>query len=76
MPPGVVTVMSTVPADSAGEVAVQRIVVEQLTEVPAVVPNLAVVEPTTKPVPAMVTTVPLPRGPPVRLSEVTVGTAS
>ena len=31
---------------------------EQLTEVPDVAPNLAVLEPTTKPVPVMVTTVP------------------
>jgi hypothetical protein len=68
--------MSTVPADSAGEVAVQRIVVEQLTEVPAVVPNLAVVEPTTKPVPAMVTTVPAKSGPALGLMPVTLGIVS
>jgi len=43
----VVTVTSTVPATPAGEVAVQVVVVEQLTEVSAVSPKAAVVEPTT-----------------------------
>jgi hypothetical protein len=76
VPPGVVTVMSTVPIDSAGEVAVQRIVDEQLTDVPAVRPNIAVVEPTTKPVPLMLTTVAPPRGPAFGVTEVTTGAAS
>ena len=58
-----VTVTSTVPATPAGEVAVQVVVVEQLTEVSAVSPKAAVVEPTTKPVPVMVTTVPPGTGP-------------
>jgi hypothetical protein len=62
VPPGVVTVMSTVPADSAGEVTVQ-LVVEQLTAVAAVSPKLAVVLPVTKLAPVRVTTVPPPSGP-------------
>jgi hypothetical protein len=73
VPPEVVTRRSTVPAVSAGEVAVQVVVVEQLTEVPATVPNLAVVEPTTKFVPVMVTTVPATNGPAVGEMPVTVG---
>ena len=63
VPPGVVTVMSTVPAASDGEVAVHEVVDEHETAVPAVVANLTVVEPTTKPVPVMVTTVPPTNGP-------------
>jgi len=57
VPPGVLTVRSTVPADSAGEVAEQLVVELQLTPLAAVVPNLAVVIPTTKPVPVMLTPV-------------------
>ena len=62
VPPEVVTVTSTVPATSAGEVAVQLVVVHE-TAVPAVPPKLTVVEPTKKPVPVMVTTVPPPSAP-------------
>ena len=43
VPPGVVRVMSTVPADPVGEVAVQLVVDEQDTAVPALTPNRAVV---------------------------------
>jgi len=77
VPPGVVTVTSTVPADSEGEVMVQLVVV-QATAVAAVVPNLAVVEPdpATKPVPVTVTTAPPPRGPAGGLMEVTAGIGS
>ena len=57
VPPGVLTVRSTVPADSAGEVAEQLVVELQLIAVDPLVPNLAVVAPTTKPVPVTVTTV-------------------
>jgi hypothetical protein len=56
MPPAVVTVTSTTPADSPGEVAVHEVDDEQLTEVPALAPKATVVDPTTKPVPEMVTT--------------------
>ena len=76
MPPGVVTVMSTTPADSPGEVAVHEVDDEQLTEVPDEVPNLAVLEPTTKPVPVMVTTVPPAIGPATGVIPVTLGVAS
>ena len=71
-----VTVMSTMPATSVGEVAVQVVVEEQLTAVAAFVPNAAVVAPGTKPVPVTVTTVPATSGPTFGLREVTAGTTS
>ena len=62
VPPGVVRVISTVPAGSAGEVAVQAVV--ELHETPAAVaPKLAVVLPTTKPVPVTSTVVAPATGP-------------
>jgi hypothetical protein len=64
------------PADSAGEVAVHEVPDEQLTEVPAVDPKDTVLEPTTKPVPVMVTTSPPPVPPATGLIPVTVGMAS
>jgi hypothetical protein len=65
-------VTSTVPADSAGLVAVQVVVEEQLTEVPGTVPKETVsVE--KNPVPVMVTTVPPEVGPAVGLMAVTIG---
>jgi hypothetical protein len=76
VPPGVVRVMSTVPDDSEGEVAVHKVGDEQLTAVAVVAPNLAVVLPMTKPAPVMVTTVPPPSGPSTGLTELTVGAAS
>ena len=76
MPPGVVTVTSTTPADSPGEVAVHEVDDEQLTEVPDEAPNLAVLEPTTKPVPEMVTTVPPAIAPATGVIPVTLGVAS
>jgi hypothetical protein len=63
VPTGVVTVTSTVPAASDGEVTVHEVVEVQLTEVPAVPPKLAVVRPTTKPVPVRLSTVPPTSGP-------------
>src|ERR1019366_2677730 len=71
VPPASVTSTSTAPAASDGEVTVQVVVVEQLTEVPGVPPTAAVVEPTTKPVPVMVTTV--PTGPAAGEMPVTTG---
>jgi hypothetical protein len=62
-PPAVLTVTSTVPAASAGEVTVQLVVDEQLTAVAAVPPKLAAVVPTAKLVPVTVTTVPPASGP-------------
>ena len=76
MPPAVVRVMSTDPATSVGEVALHEVVEEQLTEVPAVEPNMAVVAPVTKPVPVIETTVPANSGPAEGVTEVTVGIAS
>ena len=78
VPPGVVTVTSTVPATPTGEVAVQVVVLEHDTEVPALAPNLAVVVlvPVTNPVPVTVTTVDPPSGPAGGLMEVTVGIGS
>lgn len=53
--PGVVTVTSTAPvAFSFGDLALQEVVDLQETVRPGFVPNLTVVEPTTKPVPVMV----------------------
>ena len=72
---GVVTVMSIVPADSAGDVTTQEVVV-QLCTVAENVPNNAVVAPDTKPVPVTVTAVPPAAGPPIGVIPVTVGTAS
>ena len=76
VPPGVVTVMSTTPADSAGDVAVHEVLEEQLTEVPALPPKATVLEPTTKPVPVIVTTVPAESGPKSGLMAPTVGARS
>ena len=74
VPPVVVTVTSTKPADSAGEVAEQLVTLEHVTAVAAVTPNLALVDPTTKPVPVMVTTVVPAKGPEVGAIEVIAGT--
>ena len=76
VPPGVVTVMSTTPAEPAGDVAEHEVLDEQLTAVPALPPKATVDEPTTKPVPVIVTAVPPPIGPAFGLTEVTVGTTS
>ena len=76
VPPGVVTVTSTTPASSAGEVAMQVVAREQLADVPAVAPKATVVLPTMNPVPVMVTTVEPARGPDVGVMPVTTGRAS
>ena len=73
VPPAVVRVRSTVPAEAAGAVATQVVVELQLTAVPAVPPKAAVVAPVTKPEPVTVTTVAPPRGPAVGLMAVTTG---
>ena len=74
VPPGLVTVTSTVPAGSAGTVAV--IEMYDVTEyVAAPVPNLTLVAPV-NPVPVMVT-VPPPAGRPAAgVTAVTVGAAT
>ncbi|MGC9960587.1 MAG: hypothetical protein ABSE47_01645 [Acidimicrobiales bacterium] len=67
---------STMPAGSAGEVATQLVVEAQLTAVPAPEPKLTVLEPATKPVPVIVTTVPPTSGPALGETAVTDGVAS
>lgn len=77
VPSGVVAVMSTVP-DPAGEVAVQVVVEEHVTDVPAFAPKFTVVDAADPPggrkfVPVIVTTVPPVGGPTSTDIEVTVG---
>ena len=74
MPPAVVTVTLTVPADSAGDVAVMEVVEPTVTAVAVTVPNITVA-PEAKLVPVMVTEVPPVVGPEVGLMPVTVGNA-
>ena len=64
------TVTSTVPADSAGETAVKCVEETNVTPVAAVEPNLTVA-PDTNPVPVIVTDVPPAVGPAVGLRPVT-----
>jgi hypothetical protein len=75
VPPRVVTVTTTTPALSAGEVAVIEVGELTVTNVDAVVPNLTVA-PVTNPVPVMVTMVPPAVVPEAGLSDVTVGVTS
>jgi hypothetical protein len=72
VPPGVVTVTTTVAALSAGSTAVMEVAEFTVTAVAAVDPNLTV-DPLTNPVPMMVTLVPPAVEPPLGLREVTVG---
>ena len=75
VPPGVVTVTSTVPAVPAGAVAVMVVALVTVTLVAAFEPKLTEA-PLTKLVPVIVTTVPLLSGPAAGLMFVTVGGAS
>ena len=75
MPPGVVTVTSTVPLDSAGLVAVICVAETTVKLLAAVVPKSTAVAPL-RPVPVIVTRVPPARGPIAGLMLVTVGTAA
>jgi hypothetical protein len=72
MPPGLVTVTVTVPALSAGVVAVMVVLLTTVTPVAAVPPN-ATVSPDAKLVPVMVTDVPPASGPPFGVTLLTVG---
>jgi hypothetical protein len=74
VPPGVVTVMLTVP-DPAGDVAVIFVAELTVNDPAAVDPNLTAVAPV-KPVPVIVTDVPPPNGPTVGLMLMTAGTGS
>jgi hypothetical protein len=72
VPDEVATVTFTVPADSAGDVAVIDVEEFTVTAVAVTVPNITVA-PDTKPVPVIATEVPPLVGPLVGLMNVTVG---
>jgi hypothetical protein len=74
VPPIVVTVMSTAPEDSAGEVAVIEVALVTVKLVAAIDPNLTALAPV-RFVPVIVTLVPPPNAPAVGLTAVTVGRA-
>ncbi len=74
MPPGVVTVTSTVPLP-AGAVAVMLVALTTVMPVAEAAPNLTAVAPV-KPVPVMVTEVPPLAGPELGEMAVTVGAAT
>ena len=74
-PTGVVTVMSTWPAEPAGEVAVMVLDEMKLNPVAATEPKLTPVR-SLKPVPVMVTRLEPARGPAAGLMALTVGAAS
>jgi hypothetical protein len=72
VPPGVVTVTSTVPAEPAGAVAVMLVALTTVNEVAAVLPKLTAVAPV-NPLPVMVTAVPPASGPATGEIPVTTG---
>ena len=72
VPPALVTVTSTLPAASAGAVAVIEVAELTVTLEAAVEPNLTVL-PAANPVPVIVTEVPPAVGPNVGLTAATVG---
>ena len=72
VPPGVVTVTSTVPALPAGAVAVTEVADLTVNEAAAVAPKLTA-EALVRLVPVMVTVVPPAVGPALGLTEVSVG---
>jgi hypothetical protein len=74
-PPGVATVISTVPAAAAGAVAVMEVALLTVKAVAFLVPNSTAVAPV-KLVPVMVTLVPPASGPAVGATLVTVGVAA
>ncbi len=75
IPPGVVTVTSTVPAEPAGDVMVREVGEATSRPVPAVDPNFTTVAPV-NPVPVTVTVVPPANGPAAGATLVIVGTGS
>ena len=75
MPPAVVTVMSTVPAEPAGAVAVIWVALFTVYVVAAVLPNFTAVAPV-KPVPVIITDVPPAVGPAFGEIPVTVGSTT
>jgi hypothetical protein len=74
VPPAAVTVMSTGPAEPAGETTVIDVLLVTVGLVPSVDPKRTVA-PVTKLVPVRVTVVPPPTGPAVGARPVTVGAA-
>jgi hypothetical protein len=74
VPPGVVTVISTVPAEPAGLVAVIEVGLFTVYDAATVLPNFTPVAPV-KPVPVIVTEVPPAIGPAAGEMLVTAGTA-
>lgn len=72
VPPGVVTVRLTVPADPAGEMTVREVAETKTVPVPGVVPNLTTASEVNA-VPETVTVVPPASGPAAGLTPVTVG---
>ena len=75
VPPGVMTVTSTVPGACAGETAI-RVVAEVTVTLLALEVPKSTVAPVTNPVPVIVTEVPPATGPAVGTMLVTVGTGS
>ena len=75
VPPAVVTLMSTVPAECAGEVAVIWVSETTVKVDAAVKPNATAVA-AVNPVPVMVTEVPPAAGPALGATELTVGTGA
>ena len=75
MPPGVLTVTSTVPSDPGGAIAEICVALITVNEVALVLPNLTDVAPM-KLVPEMVTALPPVVGPLVGEIDVTVGDAA
>ncbi len=73
VPPALVTVTSTGPADSAGETTVNEVALTTVTADPAVAPK-ATVDPGRNPVPVTVTAVPPAIGPDAGTRPETVGT--
>ena len=74
VPPGAVTLMSTVPADPAGEVAVILAPEFTVKPVAGIEPNITIVAPVNR-LPVIITLVPPARGPLVGEMPVMVGTA-
>jgi len=73
----VLTVISTVPDEPAGEVALIDVGEFTITPVPApAAPNATVLAPATNPVPVIVTVVPPAVGPALGPTDVTLGSAS
>jgi hypothetical protein len=72
VPPGVATVMSTVPADPAGAVALIWVALLTVNDVAGVEPKLTAVA-LPRPPPLIVTVVPPASGPDAGLTPVTVG---